>query len=154
MENIRKMRSYQQAFNVGSRLVNVERRNNPRKCFCVHFDLDSTLLNERRTFKHQGETYLTAIPAIVRLLQYCRQKKMRISLITARPSTSRGWTVRNLKLLNIPYDDLVFAMNKAHAKRNISSKHGCKFLLSVGDQPVDVQGGLKVAGVGLALNVA
>ena len=153
MENIRRVRSYQQALNVGQNIVNTERRKSPRKCYSVHFDLDSTLLNEKRMFTHNGTKYLTANLAILKLLHECRARKLRISLITARPCSSRAWTKENLRLLNIPYDDLVFTLNKPRAKRNLTNKHGCKFLMSVGDQPIDVQGGLNVAGVGLALNV-
>lgn len=153
MDNIRKVRSYKQAYDVGRSIVNTERKQHPSKRLCCHFDLDSTLLNENRTFRYKNVKYLHSNPAILHLLHRCRANKMRISLITARPATSRAWTVQNLKLLNIPYDDLIFANNKPRAKKTLTDKHKVKFVISVGDQPIDVQGGKNVSGVGIALNV-
>lgn len=153
MDNIRKVRSYKQAYDIGRLIVNTERRKYPSKRLCCHFDLDSTLLNEDRTFTYKNVKYLHSNPAIVNLLHRCRANKLRICLITARPSTSRAWTVQNLNLLNIPYDDLIFACNKPKAKKNMIVKHKCTFVISVGDQPIDVQGGKNVAGIGIALNI-
>lgn len=93
----------------------------------VMFDIDNTLIiaNTQRI-----------ITSVVNLLLYAKQQGYRIVIITARPGFTENYyyTVAQLKLAEIPYDELYFARDKDKIKRET----GHRYVLSVGDSWCDL----------------
>lgn len=93
----------------------------------VMFDIDDTLIRQR-----DG----TPIQSIIDILDMCRMTGYRIVIITARPSTGKETTMRQLESLGIYYDELYFC--PPQMKSVIKRRLGYNFILSVGDQPTDL----------------
>ena len=146
-----KLRSHDEALAFGTKLLTVVRRAHPKEKLAVHFDIDSTLLNEdeKKQYKVGDDSYLSTNNKVVKLLLVAMRLGYRIVIITARPKQSEAWTKENLKLAHIPYDDLIFSIQKPRWKRDLSKRFGLRFVMSVGDSIVDVQG--EYAGVGILL---
>lgn len=106
-----------------SLLQNVPRGPND----AVMFDIDNTLI-----LSHTQRV----IPGVVDLLLYAKQHGYRIVIITARPGSTEiyYYTVAQLKLAEIPYDELYFGRDKNKIKRET----GYRYVLSVGDSWSDL----------------
>lgn len=95
----------------------------------VMFDIDDTLLNTK--------TDEPIIP-IIRLARYVVRLGYKVILITARPSESRDYTIRQMLRLGVTYYELFFtpAENKTRLKEQLPYH----FVLSVGDLDTDLGG--------------
>ena len=106
----------------------------------VHFDIDSTLLDESKVFVLDDEEYLMPNKEIVQLLRHCKNLGLKVIIITARSKEGEAYTKTQLKLFGIPYHQLIFSGHKAEWKKALYEKHGIRTVMSVGDRVVDVQG--------------
>jgi len=95
----------------------------------VMFDIDDTLIDVET-----GET----IPYSLNLLNRCRESKLHIVIITARPGYNSNiqWTEEQLMKHGIYYDELWFC--PVNYKNSLKMKLGYEFLLSVGDRMEDL----------------
>ena len=157
---IKRFRSYDVARTTGvSYLTRLLRSAKvPRRQLAVHFDIDGTLLDESKEYKKKGTEYLAPITPIVELLKWCRMQGLFVVIITARPNNKAtvDWTRDNLKQQGIGYDMLLFLQNhddpetfKSKVKKQLSEFKKLKFIMSVGDRMVDVDG--PYAGFGIKL---
>lgn len=135
-------RSYDNALALGKQVAIRVRKAAPLEKLAVMFDIDGTLLNDSKAGEYTlgGEQYLRPIKQIVQLLKLCYRLKYRVIIITARPRQSEEWTRKNLALEKIPYHALVFTSHKPRWKADLSAKENMRFILSVGDNLIDVQG--------------
>ena len=116
----------------------------------VHFDIDSTLLDEAQPFVLGDDEFLMPNRDIVELLMHCMRTGFKIVIITARAKQHEDYTRTNLALFAIPYHALIFSGRKPEWKRSLREKRGIRTVMSVGDNLVDVQGGA-YAGVPILL---
>ena len=103
----------------------------------VMFDIDDTLWDMWKGIPNM-ET--------INLSQEAHRLGYKVIIITARPETSRGWTIQQLREWNVPYDGLYFTTEKGHKKKELN----LTFVLSVGDNWNDLSDSIhfiKLAGV-------
>ena len=128
----------------------------------IMLDIDDTLLNSGSggEYKESGVTYLKPIKSITDIAKWARLHNVKVVIITARPNTKSTvlWTRKNLARAGVGYDHLLFLKStdnpdnfKPLVKKALASMLKLKFILSVGDRPVDVMGGMNVSGVGIKL---
>jgi hypothetical protein len=114
----------------------------PKPKDSIMFDIDDTLLLVK-----WGSAGLELIPnePIIRLLKEFHNAGYRVYIITARDFRGRNPTMDDLKEYNIPYHELHmrYPYSNQHFKsvlKEIFHKKGVNFVMSVGDQPIDVEG--------------
>ena len=95
----------------------------------VMFDIDDTLINSQT-----GKT----IEDIYELYKNVQKKGYRMVIITARPGFYKNviWTQKQLKDIDITYDELVFTPPQSKAIYKRESKYN--YILSVGDMDTDL----------------
>jgi predicted secreted acid phosphatase len=142
---------YDMAYEIGKNYINsfpLETVKNPS----VMFDIDDTLL-------YNGEMgELSPIKPIIKLLNLCRSKALDIIIITARDSLYTEQTIEDLKKYNINYDILYlkkskenYSTFKSDAKKRYTME-GYTFIMSVGDNDIDVIGPYSGYGIKLPNN--
>ena len=118
-------------------LINFPKTN---KKYSVIFDIDETLLYNTKNINK----YFPEIKQITDILKLCHNLNFKIIIITARPYMSKQWTIENLKLFNLHYDNLYFNDNfpntdfKIKLQKQLSKTHN--IILSIGDQWNDIIG--------------
>jgi len=128
----------------------------------IMLDVDGTMLMDTPNgeYKENGVTYLKPIKSIVDIAKWARLHNIKVVIITARPNTKSTvlWTRKNLARVGVNYDHLLFLKAtdnpdtfKPLVKKALASMLKFKFILSVGDRPVDVMGGMNISGVGIKL---
>jgi predicted secreted acid phosphatase len=137
----------QEAYTIGSEWLS--KHPVPKFKDSVMFDIDDTLL-----LVEWGSNELTLSPntPIIKLLLDFHKAGYLIYIITARDFRGRNQTMDELKEYNIPYHELHmrYPYSGQHFKsvlKEIITKRGNRFVMSVGDQPIDVEGeysGLKL----------
>jgi len=95
----------------------------------VMFDIDDTLINSQT-----GKI----IEDIYELYKNVQKKGYRMVIITARPGFYKNviWTQKQLKDIDITYDELVFTPPQSKAIYKRESKYN--YILSVGDMDTDL----------------
>jgi predicted HAD superfamily phosphohydrolase YqeG len=95
----------------------------------VMFDIDDTLI-----YSHSGEPMVASVD----LARSAKDMGYKIIIMTARPWTRDNYyyTSAELKLLDIPYDELFFV--SAFEKTALKKKTGYRYVLSVGDLWTDL----------------
>ena len=145
-ENFMNENVYTNAFRVGKDYIDLKLMENILQP-AVMFDIDDTLLYIPPNNKP------TSIDPIIKLLTYCKCKGILVIIITARDIKYKNQTISQLDFFNIPYDRLYLRDPKQddfHFKTIIKenlTKCGMTFLMSVGDNNIDVEGpasGLKI----------
>ena len=137
-------------------------RKHPGKQGAVMLDIDGTLLMDTPNgeYKENNVTYLRPIKSIVDVAKWARMHNLTLVIITARPNTRNTvlWTRKNLARVGVHYDHLLFLKSddnpetfKPLVKKALTSMLKLKFILSIGDRPVDVMGGQNVSGIGIQL---
>jgi predicted secreted acid phosphatase len=144
---------------ITSNLQGGRRSNNP---IGLIFDIDDTILDVNQTPTPNKVTYVSTgnnknlflypgIKCVIDLINFAYNNGYTIILLTARPPISRESTIMNLKLLNVPYNLLMFNEDKGPItfKYNIRKKLMEKYdiLFTVGDQMADVNGPPGMLGV-------
>jgi predicted secreted acid phosphatase len=108
----------------------------------VMFDIDDTLLAVN------PNNQLSEITPIINLLNYCIIRDILVFIITARDNTYRQHTVNDLARFGINYSYLYLRKSpeddnnlfKSRVKERLTKEHGIMFLMSVGDNLIDIVG--------------
>ena len=131
---------YYQAYQLGHNWL--LKNPHPGKRDAIMFDIDDTLL-----LVNWGTSNLVLTPnqPIIQLLKEFHTAGYHIYIITARDFRVRNETMDDLKNNGIPFHELHMRYThsdqhfKSDLKRELSKK-GIRFVMSVGDQPIDVEG--------------
>ena len=133
---------YKKAANLGISYLHQIKNRLPQRAG-VMFDIDDTLLYVN------DDLSLTPITPIIDLLNYCITQDILIMIITARESSYRAQTIKQLNKYGINYSYLYLRKSpqdddegfKSRVKEQLYRTYKIPIVMSVGDNFIDVVGG-------------